>query len=497
LLVGTLSADVALLKGGTRVAGRVVEKADHYEITVDGVLRTYLKDEVERIVSSPKEFLGDADKMVDEARADYTKALGLGTPAEQNAVLKAAIAKVAQAREAYGMALELFPEDGALGKQIMIIMQLMRLLRERVHLDETRLPGSTTPITRSTEPPIMRVDDALTTLTDAAKRTDPARRSSALASFKTQQSDFATAAIMFLSQPEPAGPAQKAVQDYFDKPWLRQPLNAAGHLEAAKAIAGLSAGREPLMPFAIVHLVGAGQEADVEKTAKSLNLLVQNGIIGTPEGHAVRDLDNWIAHGDFDLAVLAFVNEYRSVDTPAVRFVWSYALLRLVQAKKRGFDRPVSAYETVKISLTGGPDHIAALEKSIKAVAVCNVCGGEGKFRCTNCHGKKETKIYCERCKGSGHITSSLGAKLNCPACLAKGIVKVIKCEKCKNGYVDCKQCDKPRAAPSMDDIVGATVCSVCEGRGMAFRNAAVPCRACLGLGAKLIPKSDPSKVLP
>lgn len=181
LLAGTLSADVAVLKGGTRVAGRVVEKADHYEITVDGVLRTYLKDEVERIVSSPKEFLGDADKLVDEARADYTKALGLGTPAEQNAVLKAAIAKVAQAREAYGMALELFPEDGALGKQIMIIMQLMRLLRERVHLDETRLPGSATPITRSTEPPIMRVDDALATLTDAAKRSDPARRSSALA----------------------------------------------------------------------------------------------------------------------------------------------------------------------------------------------------------------------------------------------------------------------------------------------------------------------------
>jgi len=40
--------------------------------------------------------------MVDEARADYTKALGLNTPAEQKAVLKAAIPKVAQAREAYG-----------------------------------------------------------------------------------------------------------------------------------------------------------------------------------------------------------------------------------------------------------------------------------------------------------------------------------------------------------------------------------------------------------
>src|SRR5258708_267535 len=278
---------------------------------------------------------------------------------------------------------------------------------------------------------------------------------------------------------------------------MRQPLSAPGHLEAAKAFSARRAGREALTPFAIVQLIGAGQEPDVEKTAKSLNLLVQNGIVGTPEGHAVRDLDNWIAHGDLGVAVLAFVNGYRSVDTPAVRFVWSYALLRLVQVRKRGFDRPVSAYETIKISLAGGADHLAALEKSIKAVAVCNVCGGEGKFRCTNCHGKKETKYLCQRCKGTGHITSSLGAKLNCPACLANGLEKIVKFEKCKNGYVDSKQCDKPRSPPSMDDIVGATVCSACDGRGMAFRNAAVPCRACLGLGAKLIPKVDPSKVLP
>ena len=129
LLAGTLRADVAILKGGGRVAGKVVDKVDHYEVTTDGVLRTYLKDEVDRIATSPKEFLGDADKLIDDARADYQKALGLSTPAEQNAVLKGAIAKVAQAREAYSAALDLFPEDGALGKQVMIVMQLMRLLR--------------------------------------------------------------------------------------------------------------------------------------------------------------------------------------------------------------------------------------------------------------------------------------------------------------------------------------------------------------------------------
>ena len=181
-----------------------------------------------------------------------------------------------------------------------------------------------------------------------------------------------------------------------------------------------------------------------------------------------------------------------------MRFVWSYALLRLVQARKHGFERPVSAYETVKISLPGGADHLAALEKSIKAVAICNVCAGQGRYRCTNCHGKKETKYYCQRCKGTGSLTSSLGAKLVCPPCRGTGIDRIVKCEKCKDGYVDCKQCDhKPHPAPSMDDIVSVTPCAVCDGRGMAFRSAAVPCRACLGLGAKLVPKSDPSKVLP
>lgn len=502
LLAGTIHADVAVLKGGTRVSGKIVEKTDHYEVTTDGVLRTYLKDEVDRIVSSPKEFVGDADKLVEEARGEYQKALGLGTPAEQNAVLKGAIAKVAQAREAYSTALDLFPEDGSLGKQIMIIMQLMRLLRERVHLDESRLPGLTASSTGSVAapPPIIRSDDALATLLDPAKRADPARRASALASFRSQHTDFGAAAAIFLGQPEPAGPAQKTVQDYFAKPWLQNPgaLTPAAHLEAARFVAAQGAGRESLVPFAIVHLLGAGTGADAEKAAKALNLVVQGGILGTAEGHAVRDLDNWIAHDEYDLAVLAFVNEYRSVDTPAVRYVWSYALLRLVQSKKHGYDRPVNAYETVRISASGGPEHLAALEKSIKSAAVCNVCGGEGRFRCTNCHGKKETKFYCQRCKGKGFSVNSLGTKIQCPACLGKGIEKVVKCEKCKDGYVDCKQCDhKPHPAPSMDDMVGATPCPACEGRGMAFRSAAVVCPACLGLGVKLAPKADPSKLLP
>ena len=202
LLTSSLFADVLVLKSGMKVSGRVVDKADHYEITSEGVLRTYLKDEVDKIVNSPKEFLGDSDKLFEEARADYKKALDSSSPAEQNAVLKAAIAKVARARESYSAALDLFPEDGNLGKQIMLLMQLMRLLRERVHLDESRGPSGGGGGNQPPPPPTITLaaDDALATLLDPARRNDPARRAAAVASFRGQRTDLAVAAIMFLSK---------------------------------------------------------------------------------------------------------------------------------------------------------------------------------------------------------------------------------------------------------------------------------------------------------
>jgi hypothetical protein len=508
LLATSLFADVVVLKGGGKVPGRVVDKVDHYEVTSDGVLRTYLKEEVEKILNSPKELLGDADKLFEEARADYKKALDLSSsPAEMNAVLKGAIAKVARARESYSVALDLFPDDGSLGKQVMLLMQLMRLLRERVHLDESRGPTGNGGTSGRPAPPVVTLvaDDALSTLLDPAKRNDPARRAAALVSFRAQKTDLAYAAVMFLSRSDAEmkleGPALKAVQEYFEKPWLKDPgkLSPELHLQAAQHLSGLKGtAAEALQPFAIAHLSGAAPGPEVDKAARALGLVVQNGMIGTAEGHAVRDLNSWIANGEFDLAVMAFVNEYRSIDTAAVRYVWSYALLRQVQARKKNFERATAALETIKLSAPGVQEHLAALVKSIKAVAVCNVCEGAGKLRCTNCHGKKETKFICQKCKGKGYTISSLGAELVCGPCKKTGIAAIVKCEKCKDGYFECKQRDcKPRAVPAMDEILTSSPCPACEGRGLAFRNAAVPCRSCLGLGQKLVPRLDPSKILP
>ena len=53
-----LSADVVELKDGERISGRVKVKGDHYEVTTPEGRRTYLKEEVERVITDPTEILG-------------------------------------------------------------------------------------------------------------------------------------------------------------------------------------------------------------------------------------------------------------------------------------------------------------------------------------------------------------------------------------------------------------------------------------------------------
>ena len=47
-----------------------------------------------------------------------------------------------------------------------------------------------------------------------------------------------------------------------------------------------------------------------------------------------------------------------------------------------------------------------------------------------------------------------------------------------------------------MEDICTGEACQQCDGRGYVFRNVLWACKSCLGLGQKLAPKADPSKVL-
>ena len=142
-------------------------------------------------------------------------------------------------------------------------------------------------------------------------------------------------------------------------------------------------------------------------------------------------------------------------------------------------------------------------KRQIKSAASCNQCLGEGKLRCTNCFGKKEIRKNCETCKGAGKMMPpgserSLYAvePVRCYPCRGRGYSLLIKCEKCKDGFMDCKQCAAPKAPPALTDIAQAADCGVCEGRGHFFKSVAWPCSSCLGLGQKLTPKADPSKIL-
>jgi hypothetical protein len=525
LLCSTLTADVVLLKDGTRVSGKVVDKTAHFEVTTEAGLRTYLKDEVDRVVTSPKEFLGDADAVLDEVKQAYQAALAIEDPARQQEHVKEAIQKLKTAREAYSTTRELFPEDkyADLDQKLMQVMQLMRLCRDRLHSESFGRP-SAAPARRPSAGG-MELTEAFTILLDPVKRSDASRRAAARDAFRLQRAstpevyEIATAAMLFLSRSEAEwnlqGAALKMLQEYFAT-WLKEPAKmtpvmhqqAAAYLAAQIAAlrkADANAQVEPMSLFGVGHVGHSPTGAETDKVARLLGLIVQNGIAGTPEGHAVRDMNSWITNGDFDLAVLAWVKDYRAVDTPVTRFVWSYALLRLVQARKRGFERPVSGFNTVSVSSAPVRDHIAAVVKSIKAVGVCGTCSGEGKLRCTNCFGKKEIRYNCAKCKGTGKIPEAgtgggFGGPvmIQCYPCRGRGFDRLLKCEKCKDGYNDCRQCDKkPRTPPELSDICELTPCETCDGRGFVFRRILWACKSCLGVGQKLTPKADPSKLLP
>jgi hypothetical protein len=526
LLCSALGADVVLLKDGTKVTGRVTDKADHVEVATEAGLRTYLKDEVDRIITQPKEFLGDAEKALDEVKQTYQATLAIDNPSEQQERIKAAITRLKTAREAFSAARELFPEDkyADLDQKLMQVMQLMRLCRDRLHSEAFAnpdfSPGRRAPASG------MQLTEAFSILLDPAKRSNAGQRAAARDAFRIQRAsspeiyEIATAAMLFLSRSEAEwnlqGPALKVLQEYFARPWLRDPvkMTAVMHQEAAQYLADQSsllkksdpaAQVEPITLFGIGHLGHAPLGPESDKLARLLGLQVVNGIAGTPEGHVVRDLSGWIGAGEYELAVMAWVKEFRGTDTPITRFVWSYALLRSVQAKKKGFERPIAGFNSVPASTPALRDHLMAIVKSIKAVAICNTCGGEGKLRCTNCFGKREIRYVCQKCKGAGKIPDAgygtLGGSaplIPCFPCRGRGYDKLIKCEKCKEGYNECRQCDrKQHTAPELEDICTLSPCEQCDGRGFVFRRILWACKSCMGVGQKIAPKADPAKMLP
>src|SRR5882672_11200361 len=143
--------DGIILNDGRKLSGTVKEKADGYEVTVEGQTMGFPKAEIKQWFKSPKEVLGDADKQVDEAKRLYSEAVVMSDEKAAEAKFREALPKVQKAREAYVEARELFP-DGypALDEQLVNVMKLMRLVRERFH---SQIASSDAPVKVKEAPP--------------------------------------------------------------------------------------------------------------------------------------------------------------------------------------------------------------------------------------------------------------------------------------------------------------------------------------------------------
>jgi len=242
LSVSTALGDGIILIDGRKLSGRVVEKPDGYEVTVEGQTVGFAKTEVKNWFKSPKEVLGDADKQVEDAKKLYSEAVVMSDEKAAEAKFREALPKVQKAREAYVEARELFPEGyPELDSQLINVMKLMRLVRERFHsqiagndapvkLKEPKpvvkltppptpaptpapTPSPTTDPTPAPRPapvvesaPAISMRDALVVMVDPVKRRDLVQRASALAVFrkaseaKVPLADVATAGQLFLEK---------------------------------------------------------------------------------------------------------------------------------------------------------------------------------------------------------------------------------------------------------------------------------------------------------
>ncbi len=130
-----ISADVLVLKdGGRKIAGRVKEKEKTYEVEIpgEGVTIVFGKDEVDRWIRNPKELTVEADALLEEAKKIYTAAVEEKDAKAADRRFHEALANVVKAREVYAEVRDLFDGHPEIDQTMREIMQLMRLVRERL-----------------------------------------------------------------------------------------------------------------------------------------------------------------------------------------------------------------------------------------------------------------------------------------------------------------------------------------------------------------------------
>ena len=531
-----LPADVLVLDNGRKLSGDVSEKKETLTVRVEGQELVFGKDEVKAWHKSPADLIGDRAADVAAAKAIYQEALRLRDLGQQGARMKEALAKANRAREAYVEARALFPEDryAELDQSLVQISQLMRLIRERIgsgtgaapaapKAGPVAAPAPKAPLEppKPAAPPPPKVEPsalakAFATLADPLKRADSAARREAEEAFAGSRGgalgDLASAGRFFLAR-EPALLPDVAVaaQEHFAKQGMAEAaaLPPERHLAAAKALAAplkalTGKGAEALLAFAAGHLAAAlaGPPAAVEEAARELGLQKSDdtGLWGPPEGLAARDLHAWLDAGMEDLGLAQLRKDYGSVRDFGVQYLIATLQLRDALEKKMGHRRAAAAWVAVA-SGPGTPSqraHASAVAEALRRRTPCAACNGTHAVRCPVCRGKKKVNLLCPRCEGSGKLLTLRGT-FPCNGCRAQGIIRDVECTKCKmTGEVVCKglSCKGPVAPPAFEELFDAPPCAGCNGTGLLTRRVATRCPACLGLGARLIPKTEPAKTL-
>jgi hypothetical protein len=495
-IAATAWGDAVVLKDGRKLSGTVKEKPDGYEVTVEGQVLGFDKDDVARWIKSPKELTGDAEKLYEEAKLIYSEAVEIKEDLIADKRFHDALPKVTKAREIYAEARDLFPDGHPyLDEQLIKVMKLMRLVRERcgsqiasagpapvkakdapppratpapvarpVVAPPTVAPPAVEPPPTPVEPPKVEgapvLSQALAILVDPAKRADPVQRETARVLFKRSAeqkslaSDVAAAGYLFLSRPDAewglAPEPLAALQQYFkglesekletvdDKAVADGVVFLAGKVKEFKAKRAAVDALELFAAGPASALVAKHKGVppkELEAAFKDLGYERSDlaPVWGDKAGLAMDDYRRWVSSGEYGLAVVQFQSDYRSLGDFGVRY--AHALLSVFKAlaDNRGYTRAASVFDLLS---RAAPSKAAADHAAAMAKSV------REESPCPACGGTHQ--VNCSACKGKQKLNlqcgkcggsgsiNSLRGVVRCVGCNGAGIFRNVDCPKCK-----------------------------------------------------------------
>lgn len=138
VLVGGTAAtalgDWVVLKDKRKFAGLVTDRGTEVDVKAsDGAVRTFKREEIERVLESPRDVSREADRACDEALALFQKGGEAADAVARNELLKQAVAILEKAKNSLDHWREIFPEEvfGYLDTAMQRVVKNMKLCRER------------------------------------------------------------------------------------------------------------------------------------------------------------------------------------------------------------------------------------------------------------------------------------------------------------------------------------------------------------------------------